>query len=47
MKFPDPVQIAVPFFILLIIIEMVAVKRGAHGGRRIVAGRNGRPLHQR
>ncbi len=31
MKFPDPVQIAVPFFILLIIIEMVAVKRGARG----------------
>ena len=31
MKLPDPVQMAVPFFILLIIIEMVAVKRGARG----------------
>lgn len=31
MKFPDPVQFAVPFFILLIVIEMVAVKRGARG----------------
>jgi len=31
MKFPDPVTIAVPFFIGLVILEMIAVKRGARG----------------
>ena len=29
---PDPVQLAVPAFIALIIVEMVAIKRGAPGG---------------
>ncbi|MBC7504242.1 MAG: sterol desaturase family protein [Sandarakinorhabdus sp.] len=31
MSFPDPVQMAVPLFIVSIIIEMFAIKRGARG----------------
>jgi sterol desaturase/sphingolipid hydroxylase (fatty acid hydroxylase superfamily) len=31
MTFPDPVQFAVPVFIIAIIVEMFAIKAGAHG----------------
>ncbi|PZN92046.1 MAG: C-5 sterol desaturase [Alphaproteobacteria bacterium] len=31
MSFPDPVQIAIPLFIVAMIIEMLAIKRGARG----------------
>ena len=31
MNFPDPVQMAVPLFIIAIILEMFAVRGGARG----------------